>query len=88
MNCLTYLLNLWSDGCRFKIFYSSDHVCGINEKKLFDLNGGFKKDFLNGYGDMYLPLETYHDAETVKRIFNLDERYSILIDEYYKSDIK
>lgn len=84
MNCLTYLLNLWSDGHRFRIFYNSDHCCGVNEKKLFDLDGQFKKDFLKGVGGVYLPLEGFHSIRTLKKIFNLDEKYSKIIDEYYK----
>ena len=86
MNCLTYLLDLWSQGHKFTIFYNGNHCCGVNEKKLFDLDGGFKKDMLNGYADMYLPLENCHSKEVVKKIFNLDERYSKIIDEYYETN--
>ena len=85
MSCLTYLLNLWSDGHRFVIYYNSDHCIGVSETKLFDFNNQFKKDFLQGLCDMYLPLTVCHEKETVKKIFNLDERYSKLIDEYYES---
>lgn len=85
MDCLRYLLNLHSDGHKFTIYYNSDHCFGVSEIKLFDFNNQFKKDFLQGLCDMYLPLTTCHEKETVKKIFNLDERYSKLIDEYYAS---
>ena len=84
MNCLTYLLQLWEQKHRFKIFYDGDHCCGVNENKLFDLNGTFKKCMLYGNADMYLLLERCHSAEVTKRVFNLDERYSKIIDEYYE----
>ena len=85
MDCLRYLLNLLADGHRFTIYYNCDHCFGVSETKLFDFNNQFKKDFLYGLCDMYLPLTICHEKETVKKIFNLDERYSKLIDEYYGS---
>jgi|688.fasta_scaffold2017112_1 hypothetical protein len=86
MNCLAYLLNLWADGHRFKIYSNSTHCFGMNEKKLFDLNGIFKKDFLDGIDSTYISLKTYYDLERVKTMFNLNERHSKLIDEYYASN--
>lgn len=85
MNCLTYLLQLWEQGHRFTIFYDGNHCCGVNDKKLFDLNGTFKKDMLLGEGFRYEKLQNCHEKETVKKIFNLDNRYSKLIDNYYES---
>lgn len=84
MNCLTYLLLLWEQNHRFKIFYNGDHCYGVNEKKLFDLDGGFKKDMLNGYADMYSEIKNWHSKEVIKKIFNLNERFSKIIDEYYE----
>jgi len=83
MDCLRYLLLLLEQGHKFKIFYNSNHCCGVNKNKMFDLDNGFKKDMLLGYADMYLPLEQCHNKETVIKIFNLDERYSKILDEYY-----
>lgn len=75
LNCLTYLLNLWARGERFKILYNSDHC--ISDKG---------HDFKNTeVGDLsrYIPLEKTHNLETVIKIFELDERFSNLLEEYY-----
>jgi hypothetical protein len=55
----------------------------MNEKKVFDLNNTFKKDFLEGFGFMYIPLKESHDLETTIKIFNLDGKYSKILEEYY-----
>ncbi len=83
MNCLTYLLNLWKEGHRFTIFYDGNHCCGINEKKLFDLNNTFKKDFLLGFGARYEKIENCHKKETIKKIFDLNLEQQQIIDDYY-----
>ena len=82
-NCLTHLLDLWLNGHRFVIYYNGDHCFAMNEKKVFDLNNTFKKDFLEGFGFMYIPLKESHNLETVIKIFNLDEKYSKILEEYY-----
>jgi hypothetical protein len=83
MSCLTYLLQMFSQGHRFLIFYDGNHCCGINEKKLFDLNGTFKKDVLLGGVFRYERIEKCHEKEQIKRIFNLDEKNSKILDEYF-----
>lgn len=54
-------------------------------KKIFELGDTFKKDLQLGYslngGNSYLPL-VLGDEKRIKKIFNLDERYSKIIDEY------
>ena len=55
----------------------------MNEKKVFDLNNTFKKDFLNGGGFRYTPIENNHNLETLIKIFNLDERNTRILEEYF-----
>ena len=87
MDCLRHLLLLWEKGHRFIILENEDHYIGVNDSKIFELGNTFKKDLQLGYSlrgaNNYLPLEKCHDKETVKKIFNLDERYSKILDEYY-----
>lgn len=83
MDCLRYLLTLLEQGHKFVILYDSNHCCGINETKIFDLNNQFKKDILKGDGFRYLPIEKCHKKEIIIRIFNLDERCAKVINEYY-----
>lgn len=82
-NCLLFLLDLWQRGHKFKIFYDGCHCFALNEKKVFDLNNTFKKDFLAGKGNRYILLENSHDKETVKKIFNLTEEQYKILEEYY-----
>lgn len=88
MSCLTYLLQLLEQGHKFIILENGNHYIGVNDKKIFELGDTFKKDLQLGYslrgGNNYLPIEKCHEKETVKKIFNLDERYSKILDEYYK----
>jgi len=85
-NCLTHLLNLWLEGHRFIILTNEDHFIGVNNKKIFELGDAFKKDLQLGYslggGNSYLPLEK-GGKERIKKIFNLSEKYSKILDEYY-----
>lgn len=83
-NCLTYLLDLWQRGHRFKIFYDGCHAMSMNEKKVFDLNNTFKKDFLSGKGNRYILLEKSHNKETVRKIFNLTEEQYKILEDYYE----
>lgn len=87
INCLTHLLNLWSNGHRFIILENNDHFIGANDKKIFELGDTFKKDLQLGYslngGNSYLPL-VFGDEKRLKKIFNLDKKYSKIIDEYMK----
>lgn len=85
MNCLTHLLKLWKEGHRFTIFYNGDHCFGINEKKVFDLNNTFKKDFLSGEGHRYLPIEKCHEKKVIKEIFNLTEKQKTILYEYFEN---
>lgn len=90
MNCLTYLLLLLESGHKFKILGNGNHYIGVNSKKILELGDTFKKDLQMGYsfmgGNSYLLLEKCHDKKTVKKIFNLDERFSKIIDEYYETN--
>lgn len=85
MNCLTHLLELWKQGHRFIILENNNHFIGVNDKKIFELGDTFKKDLQLGYslngGNSYLPL-VLGDEKRIKKIFNLDEKYSKIIDEY------
>jgi|GEM_PF-4702412 len=85
INCLTHLLNLWEQGHRFTIISNENHYVGVNDKKIFELGDTFKKDLQLGYslngGNSYLPL-VFGDEKRLKKIFNLDEKYSKIIDEY------
>jgi len=78
MNCLTYLLNLWSRGERFNIFYNGNHVYALQNGLIFDFDYRQRGD-----ESRYLPLEESHNLETVIKIFELDERFSNLLEEYY-----
>ena len=86
MNCLTYLLQLWEQNHRFIILGNENHYIGVNDNKIFELGNTFKKDLQLGYslrgGNNYIPLEI-GDKERIKKIFNLDERYGKILDEYY-----
>lgn len=87
MNCLTYLLQLWEQNHRFIILGNENHYIGVNDNKIFELGNTFKKDLQLGYslrgGNNYIPLEI-GDKERIKKIFNLDERYGKILDEYYE----
>jgi hypothetical protein len=77
VNCLTYLLDFWHEyevtsSQRFKIYYDGNH-CWSDK---YDL-GNCKRS------ENYDLIENFHDKETVKRIFNLDDKYSTILDEYY-----
>jgi len=81
MNCLTYILDLIDEGYDLKVLYDSNHVVGVDQDNLihdFDIN-------MRGDIFTYLPVEQYHTKEVIKKIFDLDERYSKIIDNYYAS---
>lgn len=88
MNCLTHLLDLLDRGHQFKILYDGNHCIGVNENKLFDFGGFFKKDLMSGFswygGSTYQPIEETLSVETVRKVFKLtDEEYKIL-EKYYE----
>jgi len=89
MNCLTYLLDLIGRGHDFDILYNGNHCIGVNDKKIFELGNTFKKDIINGYsingGNEYIEILTTHNKKTIKKIFNLDIRYSNILDRMYKT---
>lgn len=78
INCLTYLLNIWQKGQRFIILYNGDHTIGDDKGLIFDFDYKQRGDI-----NKYIPLEKCHEKETIKKIFNLDENYSKIIDEYF-----
>ena len=57
MNCLTYLLELLSQGVQMKILYNGDHCIGVSEKKIYDLGNYFKKELLECCNLKYTPIE-------------------------------
>jgi len=78
MNCLTYLLDLWRKGERFKILYSGDHCIGYNSEDYFDFgNYTYKKS------ETFISLEKCHSKETVIKIFDLLQKDIETINEYY-----
>ena len=79
MDCLRYLLNLWARGEKFKIYYDSNHCFGLQNGLVFDFNYRQRGD-----ESRYLPLEESHNLKTVVKIFELDEGFSNLLEEYYK----
>lgn len=80
MNCLTYLLDLWRQGQRFKIVYNGQHVIGINEYIIYDLENSFIEN-----NSPYLPLEKCHSKETIIKIFDLVEKDIKTLKQYYKN---
>jgi hypothetical protein len=71
--CLTYLLNVWRQGDRFTIFYDGNHCW--SEK--FDLGNC-------GRSDNFDAIETYHNKETVIKIFNLNKTDAKTLTEYFE----
>ena len=84
MNCLTYLLDLWNRGHRFKILYNGDHCIGVSSKKIFDFGNFFKEDLLNNKQGAYTPIETWHTSETIFKIFSLTNKEDEIIKDYYE----
>ncbi len=86
MDCLRHLLTLYNEGHRFIILGNENHYIGVNDKKIFELGNTFKKDLQAGYslngGNNYIPLEI-GAKERIKKIFNLNEDYSKILDEYF-----
>jgi hypothetical protein len=80
MNCLTYLLTLIEREVDLKLFYDGNHVVGFGLVEVFDFNN----IWLDGSNKhKYLPIEECHDSKTLKKIFNLNEDYSKILDEYF-----
>lgn len=79
MNCLTYLLDLWRKGEKFKILYNGDHAIGYNAVDFFDYGN-------HDYSDSttFSPLEIWHDKETTVKIFKLDKLNKKSLEEYYE----
>lgn len=75
MNCLKYLLQLKIKKHNFKILYNGDHCIGVNMLDIYDYNNQFKNNLLlgNKLNSNYLPIEEYHNKETLIKIFNLNE---------------
>lgn len=90
MNCLTYLLQLLSEGHSFKILYNGNHCIGVNRKRIFEIDDTFKQDLLAGYslrgGDVYLPLEEGFSHSTVVKIFSLNQKEQKLLEDYYEQN--
>lgn len=88
MNCLTYLLDLWGRGHRFRILTNQDHCIGVNNKKIFELGDTFKNDLLSGYslngGQKYLPLEEGLTKEIIRKTFGLTDLEYIILEDYYE----
>lgn len=88
LNCLTYLLQLWEQGIRFTIISNENHYVGVNDKKIYELGDTFKKDLQLGYslsgGNNYIPL-VFGDKKRLKKIFELDDRYSKTLDDYFEA---
>ena len=81
VNCLTYLLDLIDDGEELELFYNGDHVYAIDVDYLIH-----DYDFrMRGDESKYLPIEKCHTKEIIKKIFNLDENYSKILDNYFGS---
>ena len=76
MNCLKYLLQKRIQKHKFDILYNGDHCIGVNMLAIYDYNSQFKNDLLlgNNLNKNYLPIEQYHDKETLIRLFNLTEK--------------
>ncbi len=77
-NCLTYALNLWSKNNKLEILYDGNHVIAVEDGLIFDYD--FRQ---RGDESRYLPLQKCHEKETIKRIFNLNEKNCKIIDEYF-----
>ena len=86
MNCLTYLLELLSQGVQMKILYNGDHCIGVSNKKIYDLGNYFKKELLVGSNLKYTPIEDNHSLEVIIRSFEMkDKKYIEQITKYYES---
>ena len=84
MSCLTYLLDLWRRGHRFKIYYDGHHCIGVNETKLFDFGNFLKQDFLNENKINFIPIEKCHTKEIIIKIFELNETDTNTLYEYFE----
>lgn len=78
MNCLTYLLDLWRKGERFKILYNGDHLIGYNETDFFDYGNHDYRD-----STPFSPIKNWHTKETIVKIFELTELDEKTLEEYY-----
>ena len=78
MNCLKYVLQNYRDD--LMILYNGDHVIALGYNLFLDYNSQFKG---NPKNNPYLPLEKSHNKETVKRIFELTEEESKILEKYY-----
>ena len=86
MNCLTYLLELLSQGVQMKIFNNGDHCIVVSNKKIYDLGNYFKKELLKGCNLKYTPIEDNHNLEVIIRSFEIkDKKYIEEIPKYYEN---
>ncbi len=91
MNCLTHLLDLHNRGHKLKILYNSNHCIGVNTNKIFELGNEFKKDLLAGYslkgGNSYLPIEQVMSCDDVIKSFQLDDKFTDILKQYYNAKV-
>ena len=86
MNCLTYLLELLSQGVQMKILYNGDHCIGVSNKKIYDLGNYFKKELLECCNLKYIPIEDNYSLEVIIRSFEIkDKKFIEQITKYYES---
>lgn len=81
MNCLKYLLQLRIKKHKFDIYYNDNHCIGVNSLDIFDYQGMFKEEILNGSKLTvgYLPIEQYYNKEQLREMFNLtEEEFKVL----------
>lgn len=87
INCLTHLLELWSQGHRFTILYNNNHCIGVNNKSMFELGSIFKMELLGVLpikgGNAYLPIQDVIGHDVICKIFDLRYRHSELMREYF-----
>ena len=88
MNCLQYLIDKIYDGNQMTIMYNGDHVIGIGESEIFDYNGQFKQELLIEKSNLtYYSIEKTHDVRIIIRIFDLNDRQSKILTDYYNQKL-
>jgi len=73
---------LWRRDNRIVIYYNGDHAKGVVENWVLDSNAPPRKKSREDL-DKYLPLEDCHYKETLAKVFNLDEKDTLTLKEYY-----
>lgn len=84
VNCLTYLLEIFKGD--FTILSNENHYIGVNKTEIIDFENQFKEELLSGksYGK-YIPIQI-GDEKRIKKIFNLNEKHSQLLDNYFEHE--